>query len=136
MDIAKKIAKRDKENEKIFLKAKAIDNNNILQDDEVLKYKSDLTEYYQKQVNYSEKGASDLDEEITNFLNTKIEGRPLFNYFATYQDKPELEDFNLQDKVDLYTDWQAILQKSSKIEDEEARNQYIMKAADIINEKL
>ena len=136
MDIAKKIAKRNKENEKIFVEAKAIDNNNILQDDEVLKYKSDLTKYYQKQVNYSENGAADLDEEITNFLNTKIEGRPLFNYFATYQDKPELENFNLQDKVDLYTDWQAILQKASKIEDEESRNQYIMKAADIINEKL
>ena len=136
VEVANKIAKRNKENEKIFLKAKEIDNDIILQNDKVQENKQQLIQYYTNQINNTENGASDVDKEITDFLNTKIEGQPLFNYYTTYKDEQELENFDLQDKLDLYTDWQAILQEASKIEDDNTRNQYIIKAADIINEKL
>lgn len=135
---ANKVAKRNKENEKILLKAKDLDNNSILQDEEVVQYKGNIIQGIQQQINNNENGASEIDKQITDLLLTRdeVSGQPLFNYFAAYHDKKELENLSLNKKIDLYADLQSIIAKAETIKDPQQKEQYYIKAIDIVNEKL
>lgn len=126
---------KDKQNQNILDKAFEIDNNVIRQRKDISELKALYTNNLLSELDTN--GAESIDTKLHSILDARDEqGNPYFPIYQAYKDEHQVSDLSIYDKIDMLSQYNAIMTAAANASSEEEANILSEKAFFILTDDI